>query len=533
MSEVSSLDSSSMNIILKSVVYHKIVERRMDSAGGGALGALLETFMKDEGYYCAPVYDENHHLEHILTDNPDRITDIQDYYITLSRCTHLFTEIISLLNDGKRVLFVGQACQCMGLKKALGKEYENLLTVEMFCTGFSEDALMDKYIEESEKKYGEKVSGVRFRNKEFSYKNSKRMSLANGRTVYIYDKEPFDTLHESKVFLKEVCKICPLKEIEGRYSDISLGLYGEAYQMGDNLGYSSVYVHSEKGKNLFDLALRRLEPYREGVDFKDILNARFVMRSKVVATDILDKHSLSECAKMLNLEPSGRIQKLKHFYRLYLKVKEVTRLRPGALWKFVKLNFFRENTLTDYKNMGYIFVAPYSEFSLAKNAVIELHGPLYMGTAKRVPSSHLETRLWMRNNSRLIVRKSCVFGYGGDVEIFKDAVLDIGDLSTTNPFTIICGERIELGTPVYFAKDSVMRDTNSHLISTSGFKLNRPITIGNHVWIASNCAIMPGSKIEDGCIVGSVSYLNKKVPAFSIVEGHPAEVKSSVKYFKM
>src|SRR5574344_1346818 len=175
------LESSSSYLIQKSIVYHKIVERRMDSAGGGALGALLETFMKDEGYYCAPVYDEKHHLEHILTDNPDRITDVQDYYITQSRCTHLFPEILSLLNEGKRVLFVGQACQCMGLKKFLEKEDENLLTVAMFCTGFSEDALMDKYIEETEKKYGEKVSGVRFRNKELSYKNSKRMTLANGR----------------------------------------------------------------------------------------------------------------------------------------------------------------------------------------------------------------------------------------------------------------------------------------------------------------------------------------------------------------
>lgn len=526
-------ESSSKNLILKSVVYHKIVERRMDSAEGGALGALLETFMKDEGFFCAPVYGENHHLEYILTDNPDRISDVPDYYITGSKCKQLFPDIVSLLNDGKRVMFVGQACLCLELKKFLEKEYDNLVTVEMLCAGLSDDALLDKYIAETEKKYGEKVSHVRFRNKEFAYKNSKRITLSSGKTIYLYDKEPFDTLHENKVFLKEGCRNCPLREIEGKYSDISLGLYGESYQVGDNLGFSAVYVYSQKGQDLYNQTLRRLDVFSEGLDVNENLRTNFKKRSNTTDIAILEKHSLGECVKMLNLEPSGSIQKLKHFYRLYLKVKEVTRLRPGALCKFFRLNFFRKNTRTDYKNMGYIFVAPYSEFSLAKNAVIELHGPLYVGTSKRVPSSHLETRLWMRSNSRLIVRKQCVFGYGGDVEIFKDAVLDIGDLSTTNPFTIICGERIELGSPVYLAKDSVMRDTNSHLISTNGYKLNRPITVGNHVWIASNCAIMPGSQIEDGCIIGGVSYLNKKVTRFSIAEGHPAEVKSAAKYFRM
>ena len=44
---------------------------------------------------------------------------------------------------------------------------------------------------------------------------------------------------------------------------------------------------------------------------------------------------------------------------------------------------------------------------------------------------------------------------------------------------------------------------------------------------------MPGSKIGDGCVIAGVSYLNKKVPSFSIAEGHPAEVKSPIKYFRM
>ena len=513
------------------VVSHKIVERRMDSASGGALGAILETFMKDDGYYCVPVYDEYLHLTYSLNNDADHIVDAVDDCITEVAFKDEKERILSLLNKGHRVLFAGLPCDCKTLLDYLEKDFQNLIVVELVCSGVSENALIDKYAQEIGKQYGDSVTGIRFRDKEFPYCHSKRITLSKGKTVYHYDKEPFDTLIFKQIFLKECCVGCPLCKKENGISDLTIGFYDRYYKVGDHLGYSSIFINTEKGQLLFDQAKRRLDVFKEGDAVNDSLIYQQPSKTKQLPLEELNRLSLNECCEKIT--GKAKKSKLKQLVSLVYKIKNVTKLHPAPLYRFFKLNFFRKYTKTDFWSMGYIFVAPYSEFNLAKNAVIELHGPLYVGTAKRVASSHLETRLWMRENSKLIVRRQCIFAFGGDVEIFKDAVLDIGDLVTANPFTIICGERIEIGTPVNIAKGTEVRDTNSHLLSVSGFKLNRPITIGNHVWIASNCNIMPGSKIGDGCVIAGVSYLNKKVASFSIAEGHPAEVKSPIKYFRM
>jgi len=51
------------------------------------------------------------------------------------------------------------------------------------------------------------------------------------------------------------------------------------------------------------------------------------------------------------------------------------------------------------------------------------------------------------------------------------------------------------------------------------------IVFGNDVWIARGCAILKGSTIPDGCIIGANSVYNKKVlcKSYSILFGAPAK----------
>lgn len=50
-----------------------------------------------------------------------------------------------------------------------------------------------------------------------------------------------------------------------------------------------------------------------------------------------------------------------------------------------------------------------------------------------------------------------------------------------------------------------------------------PVIIEDDVWIASNCTISKGVRIGKGSIVGANSFVNKDVPAYSIVGGVPAK----------
>ena len=71
--------------------------------------------------------------------------------------------------SGKLVLFSGTGCQVNGLKSFLGKEYENLICVDVICHGAPSPALWRKYAEHQEQKIGGKLKGINFRCKDDSW----------------------------------------------------------------------------------------------------------------------------------------------------------------------------------------------------------------------------------------------------------------------------------------------------------------------------------------------------------------------------
>jgi putative colanic acid biosynthesis acetyltransferase WcaF len=49
----------------------------------------------------------------------------------------------------------------------------------------------------------------------------------------------------------------------------------------------------------------------------------------------------------------------------------------------------------------------------------------------------------------------------------------------------------------------------------------RPITIGDHCWIAAESMVMPGINIAEGSVIGARSLVTKDMPSWSVCAGHP------------
>lgn len=118
---------------------------------------------------------------------------------------------------------------------------------------------------------------------------------------------------------------------------------------------------------------------------------------------------------------------------------------------------------------------------------------------------------------------------------FLGAVL-VGELKND----ISIGENVSFGGNVYLHADGLIEIGNNTMIgynstihtSTHNYndhpmwakRIDKPIKIGNHVWIGANVFIHGGVIIEDYAVIGAGSVITKNVPKFAIVAGNPAKI---------
>lgn len=120
--------------------------------------------------------------------------------------------------------------------------------------------------------------------------------------------------------------------------------------------------------------------------------------------------------------------------------------------------------------------------------------------------------------------------------VYKGAV--IADFSLVN-----IGERVSFGGQVMISNTALVtighdcmiaygvhiitatHDYNNHPMWKH--RIDRPVQIGNHVWIGTNAIILPGVKIGDYAVIGAGTVVASHVPEKAVVVGNPARI---VKY---
>lgn len=88
---------------------------------------------------------------------------------------------------------------------------------------------------------------------------------------------------------------------------------------------------------------------------------------------------------------------------------------------------------------------------------------------------------------------------------------------------------IRIGKYVHIGINLVIYTSNHNFRSTVGIPyddtvINKPVSIGDFVWMGANVSIVPGVTIGEGAIVGMGAVVTKDVAACAIVGGNPAAV---------
>jgi len=237
---------------------------RMRSSSGGAFYELADQMLRDGGYVCGAVFDDEFYVKHILSYAKEDILRMMGSKYAQSDVGYCYREVKDVLEKGCKVLFSGCPCQVAGLRTFLGKEYPNLVLVELICHGIPSDHMLQTYIGMQERKYGAKLTKMEFRNKKKGWHNSSvRMEFENHRIYSIpYTADAYTIGFLRNITLKSSCYDCHFRNFTAG-SDITLGdFWGAEVELpeDDNKGISAILVNSGKGMDIIDRCNLALTP---------------------------------------------------------------------------------------------------------------------------------------------------------------------------------------------------------------------------------------------------------------------------------
>ncbi len=140
-----------------------------------------------------------------------------------------------------------------------------------------------------------------------------------------------------------------------------------------------------------------------------------------------------------------------------------------------------------------------------------------------------------RKRSRGIWQVSGTVTFGGKAGIGHGSKLSVrghlnfgADFNMTAESTIVCADNITFGKDCLVGWDVLVMDTDEHpLYDMAGNRLNpnRPIVVGNHVWIGCKCVLLKGAEVPDNTVVAAGTLLKSAFEGEGqVIGGNPPAV---------
>ena len=288
-------------------VWSKDEDVRYNSTSGGAFSEFAKIILAEGGLVAGARYNDKNLVEHSLVDSIEGLEKLRQSKYISSSPSNIYREVKIELIKGKTVAFCGAPCQVAGLYAYLGKEYDNLITMDFICRGMNSPKAFQAWLDEIEKQVGRKVTRVWFKYKDGGWKSSPtrtRLDFADGHYVVKEGKENL-FMHgylSSNLYIRPCCGECRFKGVP-RKSDMTFAdFWGIEKKLDDDKGTSMLLVNSKKGRKLFEIAKKHMEVHEKG--FESIFTGNPMFSSSVIVPENshnflkdLDNMPFSECIK--------------------------------------------------------------------------------------------------------------------------------------------------------------------------------------------------------------------------------------------
>lgn len=241
----------------------------MESASGGVFACVATEFIKQGGTVIGCALENIHGKlvpHHIAVDDLSDLKKLLGSKYVQSDTSEIFSTVKTLLNEDKKVLFSGTPCQVAAIYSYLGKEYENLFTIDLICHGVPGRKMFWDYLDLISDKYG-KVKDYVFRDKKRGLTFVSRALCESGGKDRVkciqYGESSYYTYFLQCNTYRDCCYSCKYAT-EERVGDITIGDFwgiktqhpelfdGSHKEFDADKGISCLLTNTQKGKYLLE-----------------------------------------------------------------------------------------------------------------------------------------------------------------------------------------------------------------------------------------------------------------------------------------
>ncbi|MFI3326633.1 MAG: Coenzyme F420 hydrogenase/dehydrogenase, beta subunit C-terminal domain [Clostridia bacterium] len=324
------------------IVQNKNQKVLKESTSGGAFTEIAKYVLSQNGVAFGASYHNEFKVKHIYVDNEEDLKLFRNSKYSQSELGDSYIKVQEFLMAGRWVCFSGTPCQVEGLNSFLGKDYPNLIKVDIVCHAVPSPLIFKKYIESKNDLIEQGVSNILFRDKHYGYKYS-TMTLINNDNKKVYhrgiDSDPMLRAFFTNICDRPSCYDCSFKK-RYRVSDFTMwdcfSIYDYSKELDNDKGVTNLLMHSPKARGIF-AEIKDYFNYVKVDDVVKIVNTAKEMHHSVPMNSkreafFKDANSLNGKDLMNKYFPDNAKTKVKRFVRItcfnlgiYSFVKKIAR----------------------------------------------------------------------------------------------------------------------------------------------------------------------------------------------------------------
>ena len=228
--------------------------QRRENSSGGVFPLLAKSVLAEGGVVFGARWEGVGRVVHDAAESEEGVRAFYSSKYLQSDMGDAFARCRAELAGGRRVLFTGTPCQISGLKAFLGREYGNLLAVQVICHSVPSPLAWRGYLASCARQIGAPVASANCRDKTHGWKLYE-YALNGGTSRCNWIENPYSTAFMTDLSTRPSCSHCAARGYRSG-ADLTIGDFWFIWdldpEMDDDKGTSVVLAHTERGEKALE-----------------------------------------------------------------------------------------------------------------------------------------------------------------------------------------------------------------------------------------------------------------------------------------